>query len=764
MADKQIPKTRIIVDCQVLQTNDRMRGMGFYLKSLLENIAKDNGAANFEWVFLVNPRLKSLAEEDAEIVGTFNGRILKAPLLHMRDREIFGDAAPENRKILDKILETLLGDMQFERTVYFIPAMFSREVYPVYPTHSTANLMLFYDLIPFLFNKQYFPGANGLASQDYCQRFSEFYKATQIATISQTTADDLSVYFGVDPTRIVSILGAAADRSGLRPARPKIADKLKDGFVFMPTGDDYRKNNIKAAQAFAALNTQEKLVVTSNFTVESKRMLQEICPNILFTGAVSDSEYLWLFDNAKTVLSPTQYEGLGMPILEAVERGASITCSNIPVFAEISQTAFYNFDPNSSSSMAQALQKALATDSSSRTEWERKKEQYPDILQNFSWSKTAKLFLEAAETCNPAGNKQKLAVFCPSPISYSAVGKYVFEVHAELSQLYDVDYFVEEGQTSFQPTRTNILEYAANYFPAGSFDVSTADGYDQILYHIGNSEFHVDSILNALRLPANVVIHDTRLNGIFDYMHNRGFITAERRDFESKLNEAFSCRKSDCLVSISTNQQSVFCHSNFAHGAISEANFKDGSPELYQAALPIGVPKIQLQHDGDTVVSFAGIISEDKGINLVSGVSKLDDVRVKVFGYGILGNSPLLQNLGYNVAIVKDLTDKEFQDVTRMSDILVSYRPNYHGETSKSALEAMRYGTVVIVKKIGWFDELPDDTVVKVSSEAEVLDAVKMLVSNPSKRKQIGNAAREFLMNNHSYKLYAQQLKAGMGT
>lgn len=756
MAARSNTKTQIVVDCQVLQSADRKRGMGFYLISLLTSLAKNKDVASFDWVFLVNSRMPDLRAEDRALINSFSGKTVSAELLYQTDSKLFDEAVSENRNTVDNVMKPLLDDGH-EQTLFYIPAMFSREIYPVFPSRGTANLMLFHDLIPFLYHRQYFRDHEGEPRRDYAMRFREVYKADLFVTNSQTTADDMTVYLGVDPSRLVPIFGAAADRKKLQPAQPKIAKQLKDGFVFMPSGDDFRKNNMLAAQAFTASGATEKLVVSSNFGAESQRTLREVCPNIEFVGSVTDEEMLWLFKEAKAVYYPPLYEGFALPLFEAIEADAVVACSNISVFAEVSQTAFYYFDPNSAASMSDAIKRVLSSDTKTHT---KMKAEYSEILNEFTWPKAAERFIQAIGKCQVAPTKPKLAIFCPSPSSYSSVGKYAFEVHAELSRLYDIDYFIEEGQTEFDPVRPNILEYAANYYPANKFDLAQAAHYDRILYHIGNSEFHVDTILNSLRFSANGIVHDTRLNGIFDYMKNYGFITAERRDYEALLDKVFNCQRSSCLGSIATNQVNLFCHSEYAQEAIGEVVTKK-TPRLHKLVHPIGVPTIKMTRDERPTISFAGIISEDKGIHLVAEISSLDNVQVKVFGFGVLGDSPLLQGLP-NVEVITDLTDKEFQDAVRSSDILVNYRPNYHGETSRSALEAMRYGTAVVVKDIGWFSELPDETVVKVDNEVELIDAIRELVDNPQKREAIGDQARKFLSDVYAYRLYAQNVKNGI--
>jgi glycosyltransferase involved in cell wall biosynthesis len=616
-------------------------------------------------------------------------------------------------------------------------------------------MTIFYDLIPFLYHQNYLPDPHGLASRDYAQRFHEIYKTDMFVTDSQTAADDLAVYLGVDPTRTMSIFGAGASRK-TKPNAPMFAAQLDDGFVFMPTGDDFRKNNARAVAAFAALHNSMPLVLTSNFSDESKRQLQAIYSDLLFAGTVTDAEFLWLMDKARAVFFPTEYEGLGLPILEAVERGATVACSNIPVFTEISREAFFQFDPRSPADITATLRSVLSMRKDNPIVISKKK-QYAQILDRFTWEATAKLFVEAMRKAEGVSSRQRLAIFCPSPASYSAVGKVVLEAHAELSRYYDIDYYAEDGFTPFEPTRPNILQFAANYYPATEYEKRKGQ-YDAVLYNIGNSEFHVETILTALRSPANAIIHDTQLNGIFDYMTSNGFLTPERRNLETRLDEVVGSRKSSCLVSVATNQKAAFCYSTYAEEALKEILV----PRIFQPMQAIGVPENMMLRSGRPVVSLAGIISEDKGIGLVKSISSIEDIMVKVFGFGVLGDSPLLENVGPNVEVLRDLTDKDFQDALRATDILVNYRMRYKGETSRGTLEAMRYGAVVIVRDVGWYAELPDDAVVKVTDTADVLQAVQELIGHPKRRQEIGRNAQEFLRKEYGYGKYAAFLSRVM--
>lgn len=68
-------------------------------------------------------------------------------------------------------------------------------------------------------------------------------------------------------------------------------------------------------------------------------------------------------------------------------------------------------------------------------------------------------------------------------------------------------------------------------------------------------------------------------------------------------------------------------------------------------------------------------------------------------------------------------------------DILINYRKKYNGETPRTTLESLRYGiiNINIVRKIGWFDELSDDLVVKVSNFNQINNIIEKLIKDPEK-------------------------------
>lgn len=740
---------QIIVDCQILQTSNRFRGMGQYLANLLAHL--DPSIAS--WVFVLNDRFPALSAEDEALLKRFGGEIAVGSFKTGDDAMMYTAAARQNQVVLDRLLAPWLTDQPPGRkSVFFNPAQFADGLtYPAYPSQGAAKVVLFYDLIPYLYQQQYHPQVKGRWAREYAQRFRGLYDADHIVTISQTSADDLSVHLGIDPSRVSVILGAGARRSQLTPVKPAVLEGISE-FILMPSGEDFRKNNERATAAVAAADVPTALVVTSRFSPGAQKRLQELYPWIVFTGVISDEEFLWLYQNAQLVLFPTEYEGLGMPILEAVDAGATVACSRIPVFAEISDQAFHFFDPHSRQSITDTVRRVL--DGTDRPAPDRD-EVYREILERFSWETTARLFEAALDECEPTGPRPRLAVCCPSPASYSAVGKFAMQLHGELSRHYDVHYYAEAGTTRFRPTRLNILQHATTYRPASQLHDRTGE-YDRVLYHLGNSEFHLETILEALRTPGVAIVHDTHLDLIFAQMVADGRMPAQRRDLEQRIEKGLGVTRSHSFASVATNQRALVCHSAFAVAAGEELPTRE--TVVHELHLPVGVPRVTVPNTGQVTVSFAGIIHQDKGVHILDEISDLEDVRLRMFGFDIGGGARSLLRALSNVELMSNLTDKQFEDALRETDVLVNYRANYRGESSLSTLEAMRGGAAVVVRRTGWFDELPDEVVFKVDEMDEVPGAVRQLVEDHERRAEIGRRARAFLAENYSFKKYAEEL------
>ena len=71
-----------------------------------------------------------------------------------------------------------------------------------------------------------------------------------------------------------------------------------------------------------------------------------------------------------------------------------------------------------------------------------------------------------------------------------------------------------------------------------------------------------------------------------------------------------------------------------------------------------------------------------------------------------------------------------FQSKLAKADVVMNFRPNYFGETSRFTLEAMRHGAVVVVRDIGWYHELPNTAALRIKDQNGIVSEVAGLVSD----------------------------------
>ena len=731
----------LIVDVQILQTGSRHRGMGRYTLALIDALRSQD----VECTFIVTserPPVDAAARAVLEQAGT----IVELPLNALRPTGSFRRVREQNRRVVTAAVADISEQRPAAKVVFLIAALFDFTVCPVFPAAGAENMLLVYDLIPYLLADTYLKGGDG---REYSARFGEFYRADHYACDSESAASDLNVYLGVDPQRTTAVLGGTSFSDALTPRQPAFAQAL-NRFVLVATGDDPRKNNERAAEAFAALGPQVTPIFTSTFSDVTADRIRALCPHAVFSGHIPDDELLWLTDHAEFVLFPSVYEGLGLPMLDAVERGTPVVCSRIPAFTEISPTAFDFFDPWSTQSMTDAVVRAAATP---RDRAAGMPAEYSSISDRFHWPDCAERLVKAAFRAQPAKRHGRLAVLGPSPSSFSAIGKLGLQIHAELSRHFDVDYYGEDGLSGPQPVRFNLLEHTGHYFPADEF-LRNMDDYDHVLYHLGNSDFHTTAFRAALARAGTAVVHDTRLDSVLRHLEDRGHLPSELRAEIARLDAACGVARSSGLAWLVTNQDLITTYSHYALEAVDEIPH---SGRLIQTPLPTGTSSPAPRPSGGCRVAFAGIVSAVKGFHLADDIASIDGVTVTVFGFDPWRESAQIPQRP-NITFAANLTDLQFQQQLAETDVIVNYRAHYNGECSRSTLEAMGAGAVVVVRRIGWFAELPDEVVIKVDDEHEIAPAVARLAHDPGLRLQIGEAARAYVRESYGYGSYAAAL------
>ena len=105
---------------------------------------------------------------------------------------------------------------------------------------------------------------------------------------------------------------------------------------------------------------------------------------------VTDEELAILYNRCQCFIYPSEYEGFGLPLLEAFECKAPVLCSHASCFPEVAGEGAIYFDPKDNSQLVQKIRSVIY----SSTEQERLKAAGSKRLLDFSWEKCAQKTLE----------------------------------------------------------------------------------------------------------------------------------------------------------------------------------------------------------------------------------------------------------------------------------------------------------------------------------------------------------------------------------
>jgi len=195
--------------------------------------------------------------------------------------------------------------------------------------------------------------------------------ADAVLTVSQASARDLAKYLALPASKLhVTRLGAH------RPPAMAPAD-VEGRLARLGLGSTYylfvgalhpRKNLARVVDAFRAVragNPAVQLAVVGPRSWGAAGLFRGLeataggANGIVLTGFVSDLDLDALYYGAQALVFPSLYEGFGLPALEAMSHGTPVITSHVSSLPEVVGKAAVLVDPNSTSAIAEALERIL---------------------------------------------------------------------------------------------------------------------------------------------------------------------------------------------------------------------------------------------------------------------------------------------------------------------------------------------------------------------------------------------------------------------
>ncbi len=396
--------------------------------------------------------------------------------------------------------------------------------------------------------------------------------------------------------------------------------------------------------------------------------------------------------------------------------------------------------------------------------------------------------------------RPKLAWVSPLPPVPSGIADFSAELLPEMAAYYDVSAVMLHEVSNDQ--RVAGIEYLS----LARFR-ERAHEFHRVLYHFGNSPYHVDILALLRELPGVVVLHDVYLGHLVAHAQHSGRLPQALRralwvghgvpalQHWREAGEAEVLARYACCADIVAQSRGLIVHSQHSLETVQEQ---------MQAALPVTahvVPLAQAQpaqaldraasrkalgvEPSQFVFCAFGYAGAGKmSVELVQAFRLLCErlaqptaLRLVLVGDHQMSGAPAAA-LGAELAntpqakLTGHVSAAEYRHWLAAADVAVQLRANSRGETSRAVLEAMANGLPVVVNDHGANRELVDGHGMLLSAQPsieEIANALEaMLNMAPAERAALAEAGKERVAGEHSptqvAQRYAEAIELGWRT
>jgi glycosyltransferase involved in cell wall biosynthesis len=222
--------------------------------------------------------------------------------------------------------------------------------------------------------------------------------ADQIFAISEAAAEDMSGLLDL-PRAHIHVTPLAANAPSVEPAAEGAVRselRLGDARVLLSVAQKRPYKNLRSLIGALPDLDEDVVLVLPGAPTPHEQELKElaeqlaVAERVRFIDWLSDPQLESLYAISSAFVLPSQVEGFGLPVIEAMIRGVPVTCSNIPALVEVAGDAALTFDPNRQDEVTAAIHRLL----SDRALAQRLAERGRARAAEFSWRRTAETTLE----------------------------------------------------------------------------------------------------------------------------------------------------------------------------------------------------------------------------------------------------------------------------------------------------------------------------------------------------------------------------------
>lgn len=258
------------------------------------------------------------------------------------------------------------------------------------------QLLTIHDLIPLCFDD----GHSEEEKRHFLKRLNNGIRnAKRIITVSAHTRKDLLAVFP-DLLSPVDVIHWGADRIPEHAGSPAVNSPYLIAFG----GEAKRKNTRYTLERYFSVATSLSDLKLIMVGINSQRLRENVIQlaeqhgvseRVILPGFVSELELDSLIRNATALLYLSLYEGFGLPVLEAIERGVPVIASDKTSIPEVLEGSIGCFPLDNPLAIEKAVID-LITNPGERTRWQSEQGK---ILARFDWTETAAQTIRVLESC-----------------------------------------------------------------------------------------------------------------------------------------------------------------------------------------------------------------------------------------------------------------------------------------------------------------------------------------------------------------------------
>jgi glycosyltransferase involved in cell wall biosynthesis len=189
-------------------------------------------------------------------------------------------------------------------------------------------------------------------------------RAEALIAVSATARDDICATLSLPSEKFTVITNPPAEVADGSPQGEELIRRRfglgADRVVLCVAAKRPHKNQAALIRALPQLPSDIRLVLVGHpepYEATLRRLAPELGVEnrVVFADWVSREDLEGLWSAASVAAFPTLAEGLGLPVLEAMERGVPVAASNLPVLREIGGSWPAYFDPHDPADVARAI-------------------------------------------------------------------------------------------------------------------------------------------------------------------------------------------------------------------------------------------------------------------------------------------------------------------------------------------------------------------------------------------------------------------------